>query len=186
MKFRIQNRLQKLTHPGLRPRSLSSGLGRNLGGAIALAGALFVLPACSNPSPTAETDETTGYESEVAEQTETLEGAAENTSEYLGEIVTVSGEIQALYDQDTFVIRDEEYFEPDADILVINTNPTGLMLDVGEFVQVTGEVNKFVLAEIEEDYDITWDNELVKEIEADFVEGPVIVATSVFEEDLPD
>ncbi|MGB3491788.1 MAG: hypothetical protein WBA57_03605 [Elainellaceae cyanobacterium] len=103
MKLRIQHRLQKLTQPGLRPRSLSGGLGRNLSGAIALASALFVLPACSNPSPMAETDESASYESEVAGQSETPTKSAEETPEYVGEIVTVSGEIQALYDPDTFL-----------------------------------------------------------------------------------
>ncbi|GEM_PF-4431015 len=186
MKRRVQDHLKMLAQPGLRPRSLSSGWGRNLSGAIALAGALVILPACSNSSPTTETSESSDYESEVEETTEPLEGAAESPEDYLGEIVTLSGEIQRLYDKNAFVLRDEEYFEPEATILVVNANPMGLELNEGAYVQVTGEINQFVLADIEQEYDVTLDDELVKEIEADFAEEPVVVATSVFEAQLPD
>jgi hypothetical protein len=58
-------------------------------------------------------------------------------------------------------------------------DPTGnIPLTVGEDIQVIGEVQRFLITEIEQDYDITWDGDIRRELEAEYEGEPVIFATS--------
>ena len=64
------------------------------------------------------------------------------------------------------------------DLLVINA--TGQPLAEGEAaVIMTGMVRPFVKAEFEQDYDLTWDLDVQKEIEAEYTEKPVLVVDSI-------
>ncbi len=64
-------------------------------------------------------------------------------------------------------------------LLVLNRTPT-LVLEPGAMVVVTGELRPFVVSELERDYDITWDLEIQRELEAEYQEQPVFVARDVY------
>lgn len=155
-----------------------------------LAGALL-LPACSNRVPTAEqTTEgmdsnaaTSTYEEEVAEQQEPLEQIAKEPYQValdVGSTVSVNGEVVATYDKGVFLVRDQEYFSPDAGVLVVAQDPQTMNVpDVGEYVQLTGELQLIGDANIEVDYDITQDDDYVRDLETEYVEVPIIVAQEI-------
>ena len=70
-------------------------------------------------------------------------------------------------------------------MLVLKANPKQTIND-GQTVAVTGVLRPFVVADIERDYDLTWDLELQKKLEAEYREKPVFIANSVFPSAIPD
>lgn len=156
-----------------RPRTVAQGA------SLALAAIALALPACStSPEEVAETP-TTGYEEEVAESPETLEKAAEDPDMYLEQPLTINGEVEAVFGSNAYLVREEEYFNYDFGLLVVNPNDDVTLPEVGQTVTVDGELRQFVVTDIETDYDITWNADLVKEIEATYEENYVFVARSV-------
>lgn len=155
-------------------------LGQKLGLPIAIV-ALATLGACSQTEteeaatdPAADT-----YEAQVSEKPETLAQAAENPDAYLGETITVVGEVVARYSDQAFVIREEEYFSPDQDLLVLAADGTEPLPDVGEYTEITGEVQTLVVADLNKDYDIVLDEVVLEDIEAEFAEAPFLLAENI-------
>ncbi|HHP7245225.1 MAG TPA: hypothetical protein ACFE0H_11125 [Elainellaceae cyanobacterium] len=147
-------------------------------GAIAFSAAVLLLPACNQPEPP-QVEGEAGYEQNVAEESETLEQAIENPSEYVGQTLTVNGEVEEVFSEDAFRLREEEYFAPDPGLLIINPNPDTPLPDVGEYIEVTGEIQTFLVGVIEEDYELTWDANLVRELEAIYQEKPAMIADTI-------
>jgi hypothetical protein len=156
-----------------RPRTVAQGATLTLA-AIALA-----LPACSSSPENLSETPTTNYEEEVAESPETLEKAAENPELYLEQPLTINGEVEAVFGSNAYLVREEEYFNYDFGLLVVNPNDEVTLPEVGQTVTVDGELRKFVVTEVETDYGITWNADLAKEIEATYEENYVFVARSV-------
>lgn len=138
-------------------------------GAIALLAGLLVLPACANNDNTA---------SEYSPDEESIEEVSEEPVDYIGETVTLAGQVQNTYGDDLFVIEDEEFFG-DESVLVLNQNP-GTQPPVGDdYVQVTGEVREFLVADIEREYGLEIDPDAVAELEVEYEGQPVVVANSI-------
>lgn len=119
------------------------------------------------------------YEESVVERPETLEMAMDNPDEYLDETITIVGEVAKVYNAQAFVVRGEDYFEPDDGMLVIAYDPEGPMPEEGEYVEITGEMRSMVLADLDKDYDITLENAIVQELAATFAEAPFLVAENI-------
>lgn len=91
--------------------------------------------------------------------------------------IAVEGEIEEVIDDTSFTLDEEQLFGAE-DLLVINT-PVTEALD-GETVTVTGKLRKFVLADFERDYDLTWDLDIKKKLEVEYSNKPVFVADSLY------
>ena len=106
---------------------------------------------------------------------------------YLGQTVTVSGEVSEIYGPNAMTIGEDLWGE---DLLVVvppsatvsGATPTGdavsgfLDLNPEYVVQVTGTVGRYVLAEVERDYDL----DLTADLETDIEEREaMIVAQSI-------
>jgi hypothetical protein len=152
---------------------------RTLIGIPAVMAALIGVGACSNPEPQATENSTSTYSEEVAEQSETLDAVANNPEAYVGETLTVVGEVVETYDSQAFILREEEYFAADEGLLVVMQDSTTPLPNPGEYVELTGEVQQFVVTNLEKDYNIALDNSVVEEIEATFAETPFLLATEV-------
>ena len=109
---------------------------------------------------------------------------AENPDRYYGQILAVTGEIEAVYSENTFTLDEDELFGGE-DLLVVVTNPTEAPIEDGETVAVTGELRPFVVSEFETDYDLTWDLDIQEEIEAEYSERPVLVVDRVYPSAIP-
>jgi hypothetical protein len=145
-------------------------------GAIALATAALVLPACSN-EPVAE--EPGVNDTEVSQATEnnvTTEDLSDDLSNYLGQTVTVREEAEEVIDESAFLMNEDQLFGGE-EILVINASGEPLYLAEGDDtdVQVTGEVREFVLADIEREFGLTLDPDRY----VDYEQQPVIIAQSL-------
>lgn len=91
--------------------------------------------------------------------------------------IAVEGEVEEIIDPATFTLDEEQLFGA-TDLLVIGA-PITEALD-GQTVTVTGQLRPFILTEFEQDYDLTWDLDVKKELEAEYSEKPVFVATGIY------
>lgn len=106
------------------------------------------------------------------------EALTENPDRFYGETIAVEGEIAEVTAPGVFTLSDPGLFEGER-VLVLNPTPNNA-LETGETVVVTGELRPFVVADIERDYDLTWDLDLQRELEAEYREKPVFVAREVY------
>ncbi len=103
------------------------------------------------------------------------EDVADNTEDYIGQIVTIRSEPQDVVGNSSFTVSDEQFFGTEP-ILVINASGELLVLpEDGVEVQVTGEVRNFVLADVDREFDLALDPTLYVEYE----NQPAIIAQSI-------
>lgn len=149
-----------------------------VGAAVAL-----LLPACAENQRQATTPEnqtttqTEANRTATEQNKENLEKVAEKPEQLIGQTVTVEGEVDKVYSPTAFSVQDDKVFGGDK-VLVITPNGTtpSTAIKDDQNVQVTGEVRQFVVADFEREYNLTWDGELKKTIEAEYQNKPVIIA----------
>lgn len=133
---------------------------------LALVLATGTLVSCQAPEQEASAPEQTNVSTEEV---------AENTNEYVGQIVTVRSEPIEQISQGTFTIEDEQFFGSEP-ILVVNASGEPFVFpEEGVDVQVTGEVQNFVFAEIESEYNLG----LEEGDYADYENQPALIAQSI-------
>lgn len=88
-------------------------------------------------------------------------------------------------EEDTDALNEDELFGGE-DLLVIATNPTEAAIENGETVAATGELRSFVVADLERDYDLTWDLDVQQQLEAEYTERPVLVVDRVYSSAIPE
>ncbi|MEQ8756704.1 hypothetical protein [Coleofasciculus sp. G1-WW12-02] len=135
---------------------------------------MVLLPACSIFS---EDEAALQPEGTTIGHGSTLGDVTEDTSEVVGEIVSVDGEVKKVLGSDTFKLEQEGLLGGN-DVLVVNANPD-VPIKKQNWVRVTGVVRKFVSTEIEKDYNLTWDLDFKETIKAEYENQPVIFAESV-------
>jgi hypothetical protein len=59
-------------------------------------------------------------------------------------------------------------------------------ITAGDQVAVTGVLRSFGVTEFERDYNLTWDLEVQRQLEADYSDRPVLVATDVYPSAIPE
>lgn len=105
----------------------------------------------------------------------TPENISANLADYLGQTVSVRGEVEEIAGNHAFLLSKDQLFGGER-VLVINASGQTIDLIEGEGtdVQVTGEVREFILADIESEYGFDLDNNVF----VDYENQPVIVAQS--------
>lgn len=106
------------------------------------------------------------------------EEVSENPEAYYGQVIAVSGEVGEQIDLNTFTIQEEQLFGGE-EVLVVGVEPTPA-LEEEEEVVVTGTLRPYITADFERDYDLTWDLDVQRQIEAEYTEEPVLVAEEVY------
>lgn len=145
----------------------------NTKGAIALALAAVILPGCTNEleanRPAANTPASPAGNV-------TTEEVTDNTAQLIGKTVTIRSEPVRKIGNNTFTVSDEEFFDNET-ILVVNASGQPLVLPTDDTeVQVTGEVRKFVVADVNRDYDFL---DLEPNLYVEYEGKPVIIAQSI-------
>jgi hypothetical protein len=113
-----------------------------------------------------------------------------NPERYYGKELAVTGEIEDVTGANSFTLDEDQLFGA-SDLLVLQATPkTGAPAIVpvkdGETVAVTGVLRPFVVADIERDYDLTWDLEVQRKLEAEYSQKPVLIADAVYPSAIPD
>ncbi|MGQ4648020.1 hypothetical protein [Lyngbya aestuarii] len=103
----------------------------------------------------------------------------ENPEKFYNQPIAVEGEVAEIVGPNAFTLEDEELVGG-SNLLVLNRTAPAQALNDDEVVVVTGQVRPFVLAEIERDYDLTWDLDLQSKLEAEYQEKPVLIADTVY------
>ncbi|MBE9200582.1 hypothetical protein IQ233_15930 [Nodularia sp. LEGE 06071] len=101
-----------------------------------------------------------------------------NPSQYYGKTLAVAGEVADTKNEVSFTL-DEDQLVGGEELLVLRSNPQPSIGD-RESVVVTGVLRPFVVADLERDYDLTWDLNVQKQLEVEYSNKPVIVATGVY------
>ena len=161
------NEVQVASYASARRDDLTQAPWNTKGAALAPALLAMLLPACTtnNPEkvggPTAKTNVTT---EEVADRTNAL----------LGKTVTVRSEVEKKVGANSFTIGDDKLFGSEK-ILVINASGASTVLPDDIKLQVTGKVQKFVVADVEREFKLN----LEPEVEVEYKDKPVIIAQSI-------
>lgn len=108
----------------------------------------------------------------------------EDPNQYYGKSLAVTGEVENIVGPNAFTLDEDELLGA-SDLLVLVATPKGTIND-GEKVAVSGVLRQFVVADIERDYDLTWDLKLQRKLEAEYSNKPVLIANSVFPSAIPD
>jgi hypothetical protein len=107
-----------------------------------------------------------------------------NPTQYYGRTLAVTGEVEEIYGANTFTLDEEKLFGAE-DLLVVMANPTDTPIQDGETVAVTGELRSFTIADLERDYDLTWDLDVQKQLEVEYSKRPVLVVDQVYPSAIP-
>ncbi|MFP4007426.1 MAG: hypothetical protein ACLFV6_05370 [Spirulinaceae cyanobacterium] len=106
-----------------------------------------------------------------------VEDVAEDPNTVVGEQVELMGEVEEIIGPNAFRLEEEGELIDDDSVLVIDVAATEPIAEDQE-VRVIGEVRPLVIAEVERDYDLTWDADIREQIEAEYEGRPVVIAES--------
>jgi hypothetical protein len=161
------NEIQVASYASVRRDSFTQAPWNTKGAAIALAFLAMLLPAC-----TTNTSEKVG--GPTAKTNVTTEEVADRTNALLGKTVTVRSEVEKKVGANSFTIGDDKLFGSEK-ILVINASGAPTVLPDDIKLQVTGKVQKFVVADVEREFKLN----LEPEVEVEYKDKPVIIAQSI-------
>jgi len=107
-----------------------------------------------------------------------IEEVSENPEVYYNREISLEGEVGEIKNDYAFMFKEDQLIGGD-DLLVINATGEPIP-EANELIVITGVVRPFVKAEFEQDYDLTWDLDVEREIEAEYTEKPVLVVDSIY------
>ena len=119
---------------------------------------------------------------------------AANPEQYYGRTLAVTGAIEDVQSNNTFTLNEDRLLGAE-DLLIVYASPrTGTQppaaplptITAGDQVAVTGVLRSFGVTEFERDYNLTWDLEVQRQLEADYSDRPVLVATDVYPSAIPE
>ena len=107
-----------------------------------------------------------------------IEQISEKPDNFYSKEVAVEGEVSEVKSDSAFILSEDELISDD-DMLVVNVTGEPMPSEEQKVV-VTGMVRPFITAEFERDYDLTWDLDFQKELEAEYSEKPVLVVDGIY------
>jgi hypothetical protein len=99
--------------------------------------------------------------------------------QYYRRQVAVTGEVDNIRSP-VLLTLDENQLFGGQDLLVLLKAPPKVAINQGQTVSITGEVRPFVIAEIEKEYNFTWDLNVKRELEAEYGNRPILVAEIIY------
>lgn len=143
-------------------------------GVILFASTALVASACTSPSAEVDSGEVSSVED--AQENVTTEEISDEFAQYEGQEVSVRQDIEKIIGKNSFTLDEDQFFGGE-ELLVIDMTTEGVELIEGEDteVQVTGELTRFSLEELELGMGI----ELEPELFGDYEGQPVILAESI-------
>ena len=140
---------------------------RKAAASLVVAASVAVLSACGPAETTTAED---------AVENVTTEEVAEGAEGLIGQTVSIRSEVEETIGESAFLLEDDRLFGGE-DVLVINASGEPFVLIDGDEteVQVTGEVQQLVLADVETEYSLGLDPTLY----VDYEDRPVVIAQSI-------
>lgn len=104
-----------------------------------------------------------------------------NPSRYYDKSIAVPAEVEKIISPNAFTLNEDELIGgSDLLVLVVNSQQKQLSIKDNQDVVATGVLRSFVVADIERDYDLTWDLNLQRQLETEYSKKPVLIAESVY------
>ncbi|MFN6517172.1 MAG: hypothetical protein RMY29_022060 [Nostoc sp. CreGUA01] len=103
----------------------------------------------------------------------------QHPEQYYGLQVAVTGKVKNIGSPILLTLDKNQLFGGQ-DLLVLLKAPPQVTINQGETILVIGEVRRFVVAEIEQDYDFTWDTNVKSKLEAEYGNRTILVAETVY------
>jgi hypothetical protein len=100
---------------------------------------------------------------------------ANNPAAFLNQHVTVYGKVAPVAAANTFILEDPGLFGGKGIILIQGANADLSTVVDDEKAVVSGVLRPYVIADLQEEYDLPWELDLQERLEADFQESPVLV-----------
>lgn len=107
-----------------------------------------------------------------------VEDIMANPTKYYDRRLALTGQIREMKNSKMFAL-DTDNLLGEQDLLVFNPIPA-MAVNNGQTIAVTGVLRPFTVAELEENYKLTWDAGLKKELESKYKERPVLIADTVY------
>ncbi|PAX60327.1 hypothetical protein [Brunnivagina elsteri] len=113
---------------------------------------------------------------------------ADNPKSYYGQTVAVTGKVGDITSPILMTLHQQRIFRdmPLAlssayrDLPVLLTSELKTPINKGQKVAVVGEVRPFIASEIEQQYNLNWDSDVKREMEAKYRNQPILVAETVY------
>lgn len=106
-----------------------------------------------------------------------IEQISETPDYFYSKEVALEGEVTEIKSDLAFTLTEDDFIGGN-DMLIVNVTGEPIPSE-DERVVVTGMVRPYVSAEFERDYDLTWDLDVQREIEAEYSQKPVLVVDSI-------
>ncbi|MBF2009471.1 MAG: hypothetical protein IGS49_29615 [Chlorogloeopsis fritschii C42_A2020_084] len=103
--------------------------------------------------------------------------------QYYGKRLAVTGEVENITGVNSFTLDEDKLFGGQ-DLLVLHTKPQPKVTE-DEKVAVTGVLRPFVVADLEREYNLTWDLNVRRQLEAEYSNKPVLIADEVYPSAIP-
>ncbi|NES98798.1 MAG: hypothetical protein F6K32_27240, partial [Desertifilum sp. SIO1I2] len=103
----------------------------------------------------------------------------DNPERYYGQTIAVQGAIDEVMANNSFTLEDGDWIGGQ-DLLVLKVGQPTTAIQDGQEVVVTGELRLMNVAEIQRDYNVTWDGEVQRRLEAEYQNRPVLIADAAY------
>ncbi|MBF2017537.1 MAG: hypothetical protein IGS23_20490 [Rivularia sp. T60_A2020_040] len=107
-----------------------------------------------------------------------VEDIMQNPTKYYNRRLALTGQITEMKNSKMFAL-DTDNLLGEQDLLVFNPIPA-MAVNNGQTIALTGVLRPFSVGELEENYKLTWDAGLKKELELQYKERPVLIADTVY------
>lgn len=104
---------------------------------------------------------------------------AENPRRYYGQTVAVTGKVGDITSPILMTLHQQRVFR-NRDLPVLLTSEPKTPINKGQRVAVVGEIRPFIVSEIEQQYNLNWDSDVRREMEAKYQNQPILVAETVY------
>ncbi len=101
-----------------------------------------------------------------------------NPNLYYNQTLAVAGEVADKKNEALFTLNEGQLLGGE-ELLVLRTDSQPIISD-DQSVVVTGVLRPFVVAELQRDYNLTWDLDTQRQLEVNYSNKPVVVATGVY------
>lgn len=101
-----------------------------------------------------------------------------NPNLYYNQTLAVAGEVADKKNELLFTLNEGQLLGGE-ELLVLRTDSQPMISD-DQSVVVTGVLRPFVVAELQRDYNLTWDLDMQRQLEVEYSNKPVIVSTGVY------
>lgn len=105
----------------------------------------------------------------------------ENPQLHYNKVIAVPAEVTQIYGNEAFVLADKTILG-DNPLLVLVTNQLKDKAPIkqGDKIVATGTLRPFVAADLEREYNYVWDAQLRGQLEADYVQKPVLIVEGIY------